>query len=556
MTALIDLERKRKMILAAQILKKREEKQLEYYRNNPLEWMVERLGEKRENLQWSLYEGYGIHDWDGTKDPFLKIFSYAKNFDSVSVASGTGTGKTFMIARLVLWFLDCFPKNGLVVTSAPTERQLKGQAWREIDKCFKNFKKIRPYATKTTLTIKLDSREGQEDCSRAEAFSTGNGASEEVANNARGYHSPYMLIILEEATGITIPIVKAFVATITGRHNNILAFGNPDSPDDTLSYLPKTYSRFKRVRISGYDHPNVVLNNEIIPGAVTRLKIKDNLDAEGGDEEGFMVKSRIRGKTPDQSSKSLIKRTDVLRQMLDTSVPLETYNALLDPDSQNALGVDVANSERGDKAATAWSLQNIICEVNEFQCPNASDLAYNIIYDNTRLQELRIEKGIKRPIEVYDIPTLDDYQVSDGNIAVDVVGVGVSTANTLDNEDKKFIPIQGSQQEDKIPLDSANKPLYQFSSLRSQLMYELMLDIRDGRLWFYIEDQRMREKIIEELTIIRYKPKSTKIEMESKTDIVRRLGKSPNILDCIAYNNWARKYGTPDDSVFVNSVFF
>ena len=59
-------------------------------------------------------------------------------------------------------------------------------------------------------------------------------------------------------------------------------------------------------------------------------------------------------------------------------------------DSYNAVGVDVANSPNGDKAALACGRRNVLCEVQEFYCKNATHLAYNLFMSNEELGQVII----------------------------------------------------------------------------------------------------------------------------------------------------------------------
>ena len=48
----------------------------------------------------------------------------------IAVRSGNGVGKTALAARIMLWALRCHPSS-VVVTTAPTQRQVSELLWRE-----------------------------------------------------------------------------------------------------------------------------------------------------------------------------------------------------------------------------------------------------------------------------------------------------------------------------------------------------------------------------------------------------------------------------------------
>ncbi|MDR3678901.1 MAG: hypothetical protein P4L41_02970 [Flavipsychrobacter sp.] len=60
----------------------------------------------------------------------------------VAIEAATGTGKTFTLSRIVLWFLDVY-EDSLVVTTGPGESQLKHNLWAEIEKFKDKFKRLR-----------------------------------------------------------------------------------------------------------------------------------------------------------------------------------------------------------------------------------------------------------------------------------------------------------------------------------------------------------------------------------------------------------------------------
>ena len=52
-------------------------------------------------------DGYDGNEWDGSVDPLSEVLEALARGEDVGVESGTGTGKTFLGAAIVLWFLAC-----------------------------------------------------------------------------------------------------------------------------------------------------------------------------------------------------------------------------------------------------------------------------------------------------------------------------------------------------------------------------------------------------------------------------------------------------------------
>jgi len=509
------------------------------YRNDPMAWLVERFKEPGTTIKWSDWDEklYGKHVWDGTPDPFLAACNGLVSHKGVGIESATGTGKTYFLSRVVYWFLDCFP-DSLVVTTAPKEKQLKSILWSEISKSFNSFKRIRPNAELYSLRLLPDGKrvhmrdmkdEELKDMHQAIGVTAGVKADEESATKMQGFHRKYMLFIIEEAAGVALPIITAIKNTCTGVDNKMLAVGNPDSVVDSLHQfceLPYILS----IRISGYDHPNVVLGKDVIPGAVTQESL-DIRKLEYGDESNFF-KSRGRGLAPLQSTDSLIKY-DWVKQC-SPIMDAEAKNIPVDTASANALGIDVANSTAGDKAATAWGKDNKLNYLVEFQCPNANDLANNVVEEDDKL---RADKK-----QVYNLPKIRDWEIPHECIGVDAVGVGVGTVNEFKNLDIDVKGLQGGQDDTQIPLDAEEKPLYEFSSLRAQMYWQLRQDLMKKQVVININDKMLVDKLIKQLIDIKYKTSNRSIVVESKEDVKKRIGgESPNLADAVVYWNWVRK---------------
>lgn len=302
-------------------LKKR--KKLRYYRNNPLEWMVDRLNFDPRNIKWSKYQGYSNHEWDDkdpdliTTDPLHRVLRGLANKNDVGVEAGTGTGKTHLAAAICLWFVDCWPKindpdtgevldpGGMVITVATKEDQLRQVIWKEIENFKPLFSNMHPDAEWMDLRLRMDpskesgSKEGWGIFGQTASVSS----DEEVSTKFSGIHGPHMLFVMDEAPGIDKPILEAIENTCTGNHNLRLALGNPQSQNDSLHEFC-TQPRVKHVRASALDHPNVVLGREIIPGAVTRKSINRRME-KYQDPNHRIILRRVHGVSPSTSGMTL-----------------------------------------------------------------------------------------------------------------------------------------------------------------------------------------------------------------------------------------------------------
>jgi len=499
--------------------------QLRAWRADPILWMTDVLGIPRRTIVWSEFGGaYATHKWDGTPDPLAAICRALAEGKSVGVESATGTGKTFLGAALVLWFTDCW-RNSVVVTAAPKEDQLKLHIWKELGAMFPRFRRRRPAAELTSLSLKM-APPGEK--WKALGFPVGVVAEEVVATKAAGFHEKDMLIITEETPGIKGAVMAAFEQTSVAPHNLRLAFGNPDHREDSLHRFCVSPG-ITHVRISALDHPNVVCDDPmLIPGAVSLPSIRQRTEKYG--EGSPMYLSRIRGVSPAQASDALIHRTWLdaavdrgrelcralgirslaellVRPDLKLPPPFDAFDGAL------ALGVDVANSENGDLAAVARGRGAILCEVPADRCPDANVLGAT----------LAITDIAPRGIDA-------DY------VGVDYVGVGVGCANELVRLGYDVQKLIGGALAEPGVLENEDE---QFLNLRAQMHWLFRLDAQYGRL--IIDDD---EELILDLTTPTWRPASDKkIQVEAKEALRKRLpGKrSPNKGDAAVYWNWVRQ---------------
>lgn len=514
-------------------LRKREEEKLKNYssrilsyQKDPFSYFVERLDIKPETIDWSMLPEYNEHKWDGTPNPLMTILQHLNDWQWVGVESGKGVGKTHFGAALVYWFLECF-ENSLVITTAPKKEQLSLHIWKEIQRLHNKF------GRGDLTTLKLRMNPGKDDWI-AVGYIAGVEASEieTSAKKAQGFHAEHLLIILEETPGIKEPIMTALQDTCSAPHNLILALGNPDHQFDTLHKFC-SLPNVKYVRISGKDHPNVVLGkSDFIPGATSREDISRKLLRYKGEDNPLFLAS-VRGISPSQSADSLIRlewcyaARDRRKKYEDSKgkVIEELIKGL------PALGVDVANSEDGDKAAIAEGKGAVLFSVDDFQCPDSNQLG-------------------KRDV----LRRMKDKKISDEYVGVDGIGVGAGTVNALKEMGRKVVSIISSESPIIIKRKSENGRTIEneedFNNLRSQMWWQFREDLRTDPELCLPDDP----ELFADLVTPKWTTQNGKIVIESKETIKKRLGRSPNKGDAAVMFNWVRKGNRKSKSKLSSSI--
>lgn len=454
-----------------------------------MSYMVERLNYRPEELQWSLLPAYKDHTWDGTIDPLKTALTALDNWEWVAIKGAKGTGKTRLAAGIVYQFIESY-ENSLVITTAPKQEQLELHIWKEMSVMYSLFNRGELSTTKLRMIPGSNNW-------IADAFVAGVKASDALlsATRAHGFHAEHMLIIFEETPGINPSVINAFIETCGAPHNLILALGNPNHQLDELAKLCKM-PNVREITMSALDHPNVVLDDpNFIPGAVSRVSI-ERLKKKYGEKSPFYI-SRVRGLVPKQAEDALIKLEWVEQAIARAQEPVDA--------DLFALGVDVANSEDGDQAAIAQGKGNVLLEVNAFTCPNSNDLGHKV-----------------------RVKMLNDG-IDPENVGVDGVGVGAGTVNTLKEYGIEVQNIQGGQ----IEISGQEE---RFPDMRSQVWWRLREDLRLGRITLPDDDELKLDLITPKYTI-----QSGRIVVESKLTFKKRISRSPNKGDAVAYWNWVRE---------------
>jgi hypothetical protein len=227
----------------------------------------------------------------------------------VAVASANGMGKTFLAARLAAWFL-CTYRPSIVVTTAPTDRQVSEVLWREI-RAFAAKAKARGNAIggKLLLTNKWEFG--------PDHFAIGFSTTDNDPSKFQGFHAPHILVIADEAAGISESIFEGITAVLKGGHTRLLAIGNPTSPEGWFHDAFRSEGWWTS-RISAFESPNVKEGKLVLPGLATLQDIEQARIDYG--EGSPVFQARIEGRFPTQSEDAMIS-LDSLEQAGEREPP-------------------------------------------------------------------------------------------------------------------------------------------------------------------------------------------------------------------------------------------
>lgn len=259
----------------------------------------------------------GVAPWEKQRD----ILKALAKHNRVTVRSCNGSGKTFTAALATIWWLMAHDE-AIVITTAPTERQVKELLWRELRSIhFRNRDLIGGKITSSRLELS----------NRRYAF----GFSTNTAERFQGFHHENILIIVDEASGVDEFIFDAITGVMTTSNAKILMIGNPTNLAGTFyDAFHKNRNRWETIHISAFDTPAFAGGNEelVVPGMATADWAETIAQDHGTESQTYQI--RVLGQFPSQA--------------YDTLIPLKHIEAAVNRPSETVdedkpvMGLDVA----------------------------------------------------------------------------------------------------------------------------------------------------------------------------------------------------------------------
>ena len=223
---------------------------------------------------------------------------------SLSIKGCHGSGKTFVVAGLVPYFI-CSDQEYIVLTIAPTLRQVK-LMWNEITAAIQVMPARFPEPTTTGWRFS--------ETNYALGFSAAKGV------NAQGFHGKRILIIADEAIGIGPDLWDAVEGIRSAGDVRIIKLCNPTVPEGApYDDFTKLRSETDCITISAFDTPNLAgltlqsllelpdaeLDIAPVPWLTRRRWVREMYHKWGPANPRFV--SRVLGEFPAQAANSVFQ---------------------------------------------------------------------------------------------------------------------------------------------------------------------------------------------------------------------------------------------------------
>ena len=235
----------------------------------------------------------GVELWAKQREVLGSLVEHRR----VAVKSGNGLGKGFCAAVALLWFLYAHQGGAIALSTAPTFRQVRHVLWRQVHRLYRPKAQILGGKMLDTRWEISDERYAM-------------GLSAESADQFPGFHSPNMLIVVDEAEGVSDEIYEAIEAVMTAADPLLLLIGNPTTV--TGAFRRAFYEErhlYHNITISALDSPNVQAGKTVVPGLTSARWVEERLETWG--EDNPIYRARVLGEFPDQAEDTLIGLSDV-----------------------------------------------------------------------------------------------------------------------------------------------------------------------------------------------------------------------------------------------------
>jgi len=392
----------------------------------------------------------------------------------ISVRSGHGVGKSSCASWLMIWHqLTRFPQK--TVVTAPSHSQLHDALGAEVRKWITSL----PDVLQDQLEVFTDQIRLK--ASPSESFISFRVSRPEKgsAEALQGVHSDHVLLVVDEASGINDAIYEASAGSMSGENATTILLGNPVRGQgffyDTHNKLSKNW---KTLRVNCEDSDRVSADF-----------VQDIADRYGSDSNQFRV--RVSGEFPLADDDAIIPR-----HLVESAVARDVENV----GGAVTIGVDVARY--GSDASAICLRQGNMILGDGVKTKRGLNTMQVVGWIRSEIEELK-----KKNLEV-------------GDVCIDSIGLGAGVVDRLLEEG---VDVRG------INVGEAPSIAGNYLNLRTELWEKC-------RSWFEELDVVIPsdETLISELCSVGYGFSSTgKTKVESKDEIRKRLGSSPDSADAL-----------------------
>lgn len=425
-----------------------------------------------------------VHLWSKQAE----IMCAVRDHPRVAVRSCHTSGKTLTSAVITCWWLDAHqPGTAMVVSTAPTAVQVKALLWREIGRLHRSAR----------LPGRVNLTEWYID---GELVAFGRKPSEHDESAFQGVHARHVLVLVDEACGVGGPLWTAAETIASNKHSRILAVGNPDDPSGAFADCFAPDSVWHQIAISAFDTP--AFTGETVPDGLADLLVSPEwvaARAVAWGEDSALYCSKVLGEFPADAADAWT--------VIPAAMAARCRHLDLEPDGPHEAGIDVGAG--GDETVFAERRGPVVGTVLSFR--DADPMA-----TVGRLVNAIVDTGV-------DL------------VRVDVTGIGWGIYGRLRELSSHHHPdsplTTHSAEVVGVNFGSRARKPARYANRRAELWWHGRELSRTGG-WDLtaVDDAVLGELCAPRFVIL---DSGGKIRIEAKTDVIARIGRSPDRADAI-----------------------
>lgn len=472
-----------------------------------------RVGTRLQRLRWAedpviwARERLGDVLWSGQ----IKILESVRDHRKTAAATCHEIGKSYAAAILAGWWIDTHkPGEAFVVTTAPTNDQVRIILWKEIGRVHDRGKLAgRVNETEWKMVVGATTKE--------ETVAIGRKPNDYKPTSFQGVHAPYVLVIVDEANGVRGPLHEAMDSLVANDGSKKIMIGNPDDPAGEFFEACKPNSGYNVVHISAFDSPN--FTGEEMPSNILRqfigkvyveekrAKWASNWRWEGNrcvpppdgnleDTHPFW-QSKVLGQFPVQSAAGSLIALSWIRAAQERTLPTE---------GPSELGLDVGASEHGDPSCLGHRRGQVFRVLYEERQPDTMKTTGKLLQhlrdprwgaSLAKVDYIGVGRGVVDRSREQDLPV---FPISVGEAST------VYSCRICKHEWDQALVVRKRDQSHVVrcPKCSSDQVWTVFANLLSQLWWNVRGMFERGEMDIDAAD----EQLAEELLTLRWEPNS------------------------------------------------
>jgi len=418
----------------------------------------------------------------------VEILESLRDHKRTAVPACHAPGKSHIAARAIAWWVAVHPPGSVrVVTTATTFRQVKAILWPH----------IRRVVAAGDLPGEVFTTEWK---INGEIVADGFSPAEHNESAVQGIHAENLLVVVDEAGGISNTIGQALEALMTGGHTRLLLLGNPPT-DNVGSWFERACSSdlYNVIPIPAAATPN--FTGEAV-GPWSRNLVDqqwvDDVTRAFGEDSPF-VQARVHARFPRTTSSAVIPI-----DWIEQAMGLESDAGPI------RLGVDVA-ADGGDEFVIART-HGMTASIVHASRANTSpvEVAGRVLEAIADAERIHAEQGTREPVRV----------------KIDAIGIGWGVAGLLDDWGR-----EGRHNAEIVPVNVAQAAhdRDRFANQRAEMWWAAreVLQPDEGGVQDWALD--IDHASMMQLAAPSYRSNSTgRLQIESKADMSKRGIGSPD----------------------------